>query len=53
MPQSNPGSLKPAEVTDLMALLVSKTTAPAGETPLPTDSAALKTIKFFSKKPGA
>ena len=53
MPQSNPGSLKPAEVADLMAFLVSKTTAPAGDAPLPIDTAALKTIKFFSKKPGA
>lgn len=53
MPQNNPGSLKPEEAADLLAFLLSKGTAPAGQSELPTQAEALKTIKYLSKKPGA
>ena len=51
MPADKPGSLAPAEVTDVIAFLLSKGAFPAGQTELPADAAALKTIKFIAPKP--
>ena len=51
MPADKPGSLAPAEVTDVIAFLLSKGAFPAGQAELPADAAALKTIKFIAPKP--
>ena len=45
MPGDAPGSLKPAEVADLIAFMLSKGGFPAGQTELPNDAAALKQLK--------
>jgi len=37
MPEDAPDSLSPAEYIDLSAYLLQKTTAPSGETELPTE----------------
>ena len=50
MPADKPGSLKPEQVADAIAFLLSKGTFPAGQTALPADAAALKTIKFVAPK---
>lgn len=44
MPQSNPGSLSDQEYVDLIAYMLSVSEAPAGDTELPSDSAALGRI---------
>ena len=49
MPADAPGTLKPAEVADVMAFLFRKAQMPAGPTELPSDTAALKAIAFASK----
>ena len=51
MPADKPGSLKREEVTDVLALILSKGNFPAGQTELPTDADALKAIKFLAVKP--
>ena len=51
MPADKPGSLQPTEVADVIAFLLKKSKFPAGSPELPTDLAALKTIKFVSPKP--
>lgn len=51
MPADKPGSLKPEQTADLIAFLLQKARFPAGQTELPSDVAALKTIKFVSPKP--
>jgi mono/diheme cytochrome c family protein len=51
MPADKPGSLAPADVADVIAFLLSKGRFPAGASELPSDLAALKTIKFVSPKP--
>jgi len=51
MPADNPGSLKPAEVADVIAFILSKSKAPAGTTDLPADMAALKQLKYVAPKP--
>ena len=51
MPADKPGSLPPAEVADVIAFLLKKSTFPAGSSELPADPAALKAIKFVSPKP--
>jgi mono/diheme cytochrome c family protein len=51
MPADKPGSLTPAQTSDVIAFLLQKATFPAGQTELPADSAALKSIKFVSPKP--
>jgi polar amino acid transport system substrate-binding protein len=51
MPADKPGSLKPEAAADLIAFLLKQATFPAGQTELPADVAALKTIKFVSPKP--
>ena len=50
MPADKPGSLPPADVADVIAFLLSKGHSPAGQTELPADSAALKTIKYAAPK---
>ncbi len=51
MPADKPGSLKPEQTSDLIAFLLQKANLPAGQTELPSDLAALKTITFVSPKP--
>ena len=51
MPGDAPGSLKPAEVADVIAFILSKDGFPAGQTELPSDAAALKQLKYASPKP--
>ena len=50
MPADKPGSLPPADVADVIAFLLSKGQSPAGQTELPADAAALKTIKYAAPK---
>ena len=50
MPADKPGTLKPAEVADVMAFLFRKAQMPAGPTELPSDTAALKAIAFASNE---
>ncbi|HJZ73838.1 MAG TPA: cytochrome c [Vicinamibacterales bacterium] len=51
MPADAPGTLKPAEVADVMALLFARAHMPSGSTELPGDSPALKSITFSAPKP--
>jgi mono/diheme cytochrome c family protein len=48
MPGDAPGTLKPAEVADVMAYLFSRATFPAGPSELSSDVAALKAITFMA-----
>ena len=50
MPQSSPGSLKKAEYAALLAYILSENDFPAGAKALDQDEAALKQIKFQTKK---
>ena len=50
MPADAPGTLKPAETSEVIAFILSKAGFPAGETELPSDIAALKEIKFATSK---
>lgn len=50
MPADAPGSLKAADVTDIMTFMLSKGGFPSGQTELPTDSTALKQLKFIAPK---
>jgi len=45
MPKSDPGSLTPQQCAELVAYLLKMNGFPAGADDLPTDSAALKTIR--------
>ena len=47
MPADKPGSLTPNQAADLIAFLLLKAKFPAGQTELPPDMAALKTITFI------
>jgi S-disulfanyl-L-cysteine oxidoreductase SoxD len=51
MPADKPGSLTPEQTVDVIAYLLKKGNFPAGQADLPTDTAALKAIKFVSQKP--
>ena len=51
MPADKPGSLSAEQTVDVIAYLLKKGTFPAGQSDLPTDTAALKAIKFVSQKP--
>jgi mono/diheme cytochrome c family protein len=51
MPADKPGSLTPEQTVDVIAYLLKKGSFPAGQADLPTDTAALKAIKFVSPKP--
>jgi mono/diheme cytochrome c family protein len=51
MPADKPGTLTVEQTADVIAFLLKKATFNAGQADLPTDAAALKTIKFVSPKP--
>ena len=51
MPGDAPGSLKPAEVADVIAFLLNKGSFPAGQTELPSDVATLKQLKYAAPTP--
>ena len=51
MPADAPGSLKPAEIADVIAFILKKDSMPAGETELPADPSTLKAIKLVAPKP--
>jgi mono/diheme cytochrome c family protein len=51
MPADAPGTLKPAEVVDVLAFILSKADLPAGQTELSADPADLKAITFVTQKP--
>lgn len=46
MPPMNPGSLSPAETSDLIAYILSANKYPAGDTELPADRDKLKAIQL-------
>ena len=48
MPADAPGTLKPAEVADVIAFMLTKGNFPAGPTDLPSDASALKQIKYVA-----
>jgi mono/diheme cytochrome c family protein len=48
MPADKPGTLTPAQTADVIAYLLKKGNFPAGAADLPSDAAALKTIKFVN-----
>jgi len=49
MPGDAPGSLKPAEVADVIAFMLSQGSFPAGQTELPNDLSALKQLKYAAQ----
>lgn len=51
MPADAPGSLKPADVVDVVAFILNRNGMPAGQAELPAEPAALKEIKFVTPKP--
>jgi mono/diheme cytochrome c family protein len=51
MPADAPGTLKPAEVADVIAFILQKSASPDGSSELPAEEAALKTIKIAAPKP--
>ncbi len=50
MPSNDPGSLSRAQVADIVAFILSKNDAPAGETELPSSNDQLSTIQFTARK---
>ena len=53
MPQNNPGSLSRQQNADIMAFMMHKGSAPAGQTELPTQTEVLNQIKFLAMNPKA
>lgn len=51
MPQGSPGTLAPADNARLVAFILRANGAPAGDTPLPADGAALQRIAFDAAGP--
>ena len=51
MPADKPGTLKPEQVADVLAFVLSKGGFPASETELPAQTDTLKDMKFLSKQP--
>jgi alcohol dehydrogenase (cytochrome c) len=51
MPADAPGTLKPAEVADILAFLLQKAAFPAGDADLPADASKLEGMKFVAPKP--
>jgi mono/diheme cytochrome c family protein len=51
MPADNPGTMKPEQVADVLAFVLSKGGFPAGEAELPSQADALKNIKFLAARP--
>ena len=50
MPALDPGSLKPDQVADVVAHILSSSKYPAGTTPLAASADQLKTIKINAPK---
>ena len=50
MPSNAPGSLKPDQYADVMAFVLKTNKYPAGQTPLPTAAATLKSVKMEEPK---
>jgi mono/diheme cytochrome c family protein len=50
MPQNNPGSLPAAQAPDVIAYILKSNDFRAGQTPLPSDPAALQAIRIDAKK---
>ena len=50
MPSNAPGTLTPEQYADVMAFVLSVNKYPAGQTELPTTSAALKSVKMVEPK---
>jgi mono/diheme cytochrome c family protein len=46
MPSNAPGTLKPEEYADVLSFVLSSNKYPAGQSELPTDPAALKSVKM-------
>ena len=46
MPGDAPGTLKPADVADVLAFMLKKGNQPAGRSELPADAAALKQVTY-------
>jgi len=53
MPQGSPGSLAPQDNARLVAFILRANGAPAGDSPLPADAAALRRITFDPPGPGS
>jgi mono/diheme cytochrome c family protein len=51
MPQDDPGTMKPEEVADVIAYILSRSSYPAGSTELSAKLEDLKGVKFLAKKP--
>jgi mono/diheme cytochrome c family protein len=51
MPQDDPGTMKPEEVADVIAYILSRSKYPAGTTELSPKVEDLKGIKFLAAKP--
>jgi len=51
MPADKPGTLKPEQVADVLAFVLSKGGFPAGDSELPAQGDALKEIKYLTKQP--
>ena len=51
MPQNSPGSLTGQQTADILAYMLEKGDFPPGDTELPTQAAALGSIKYMGKKP--
>jgi S-disulfanyl-L-cysteine oxidoreductase SoxD len=51
MPADKPGTLKPEQVADVLAFVLSKDGFPAGDTELPAQTDALKDVKFLTNQP--
>jgi mono/diheme cytochrome c family protein len=51
MPQDKPGTLTPDQVTQVISYILKFNKFPAGQTELPSDPAAMKTILITTKKP--
>ena len=51
MPADAPGTMKPAEVADVMAFILARAHMPSGAADLPSEKAALKSITFAAPKP--
>ena len=53
MPVDSPASLTRAQNADILAFMLQKAGAPAGQTSLPTNVDQLNSIKYAAKKPAA
>jgi mono/diheme cytochrome c family protein len=53
MPADAPGSLKDADVADVLAFILKKGNHPSGTSELPSDTGVLKAIAFSAKTPAA